>query len=109
MQLPPVDGIKVFKPLFGDSLFRFLRATPQTSDQRFFRVLNKIRFGIVMRSQGNPHRALATVRPSASVWNTTYLCSLRKEAEAIEPHCTFGMPGARLLRIMPSTLRMERD
>ena len=48
MQLPPVDGIKVFKATVW-RLFHplFLVQPYRQNNQRFFSVLNKIRFGIV--------------------------------------------------------------
>jgi hypothetical protein len=95
LQLPPVEGIKVFKasvwrlfhPLFLEEPY------DRQSDQTFFRILNKIRFGIVDEEA----REALTERwqsydPLQNVWDTTYLCSLRKEAEAINHTMLSGMP-----------------
>jgi hypothetical protein len=97
MQLPPVDGIKVFKAAVW-RLFHplFLEQPRRQSDQRFFHVLNKIRFGIV----DDDVKEVLTERwqqydPLQSVWNTTYLCSLRKEADAINHTVLSGMPRSR--------------
>jgi ATP-dependent DNA helicase PIF1 len=98
MQLPPVDGIKVFKAAVW-RLFHplFLEQPRRQSDQRFFHVLNKIRFGIV----DDDVKEVLTERwqqydPLQSVWNTTYLCSLRKEAEQLTTLYFQGCPGAGL-------------
>jgi hypothetical protein len=99
MQLPPVDGIKVFKANVW-KLFHplFLEQPRRQNDERFFRVLNKIRFGIVDDEVKN----VLTERwreydPLQNVWNTTYLCSLRKEAEAMNHIVLSGMPRSRAI------------
>jgi ATP-dependent DNA helicase PIF1 len=99
MQLPPVDGIKVFKAAVW-RLFHplFLEQPRRQSDQRFFRVLNKIRFGIVDEEV----KEILTERwqqydPLQSVWNTTYLCSLRKEADAMNHTVLSGMPRSKAI------------
>ena len=99
MQLPPVDGIKVFKAAVW-RLFHplFLEQPRRQSDQRFFRVLNKIRFGIVDEEV----KEILTEHwqqydPLQSVWNTTYLCSLRKEADAMNHTVLSGMPRSKAI------------
>jgi ATP-dependent DNA helicase PIF1 len=99
MQLPPVDGIKVFKAAVW-RLFHplFLEQPRRQGDQRFFRVLNKIRFGIVDEEV----KEILTERwqqydPLQSVWNTTYLCSLRKEADAMNHTVLSGMPRSKAI------------
>jgi len=94
LQLPPVDGIKVFKANVW-RLFHplFLEQPRRQSDQTFFRVLNKIRFGVVDEEV----KELLTDRwqmydPLQSVWDTTYLSSLRKEADAMNHTVLSGMP-----------------
>ena len=97
MQLPLVDGIKVFKATVW-KLFHplFLKRSYRQNNQRFFNVLNKIRFGIV----DDEVKEVLTERwqqynPLQSVWNTTYLCSLRKEADAMNYTVLSGMPRAK--------------
>jgi ATP-dependent DNA helicase PIF1 len=99
MQLPPVDGIKVFKAAVWRLFYPlFLDQPRRQSDQRFFRVLNKIRFGIVDEEV----KEILTERwqqydPLQSVWNTTYLCSLRKEADAMNYTVLSAMPRSRAI------------
>ena len=94
MQLSPVDGIKVFKATVW-RLFHplFLEQPYRQNNQRFFSVLNKIRFGII----NDEVKEVLTERwqqydPLQNVWNTTYLCSLRKEADAMNYTVLSGMP-----------------
>jgi hypothetical protein len=62
----------------------------------FFRVLNKVRFGVVDEEV----KRVLTERwqqynPLQCVWNTTYLCSLRQEADAINHVVLSGMPRSK--------------
>jgi ATP-dependent exoDNAse (exonuclease V) alpha subunit len=94
MQLPPVHGLKVFKASVW-KLFHpiFLRQPQRQTDLKFFSILNKIRFGII----DDEVREVLTERwqqynPSAVLWNTTYLSSLRDEAAALNHAILSGMP-----------------
>jgi hypothetical protein len=94
LQLPPVAGIKVFKANVW-RLFHplFLEQPRRQTDEAFFRVLNKIRFGVVDEEV----KELLTERwrqynPLQCAWDTTYLCSLRKEADAMNHTVLSGMP-----------------
>ena len=101
LQLPPVEGIKVWKaavwPLFYPI---FLREPQRQNDRRFFDVLNKIRFGIV----DDDVKQLLTEcwqrhDPAASMWVTTYLCPLKDDAEDLNQLALDGLPsdGAHVL------------
>jgi ATP-dependent exoDNAse (exonuclease V) alpha subunit len=85
MQLPPVDGQKVFKANIWKLFHPFFLEDPQRqTDLRFFNILNKVRFGIIDEEV----RAVLTERwqqfdPRQGLWNTTYLSSLREEADAL--------------------------
>ena len=94
MQLPLVEGQKVFKAAVW-KLFHplFLRQPQRQRDQAFFRILNKIRFGIVDEEV----KEALTERwrqydPHTVMWNTTYLSSLREEADALNCTVLAGMP-----------------
>ena len=94
MQLPPVDGQKVFKAAVW-KLFHpiFLRQPQHQTDLKFFGILNKIRFGIM----DDEVKDALTERwqrynPRHVLWNTTYLSSLRTEAAAINHAVLSGMP-----------------
>ena len=65
----------------------FLEEPRRQSDQTFFRVLNKIRFGIVDEEV----KEVLTERWQ-NVWDTTmYLPVLATQrSRSYEPHCTFG-------------------
>jgi ATP-dependent DNA helicase PIF1 len=99
LQLPPVDGIKVFKANVW-RLFHplFLEQPRRQSDRAFFRVLNKIRFGVVdeeVKELLTEHWQMYD--PLQSVWDTTYLSSLRKEADAMNHTVLSGMPRDRAI------------
>jgi hypothetical protein len=94
MQLPPVEGQKVFKAAVW-KLFHplFLKQPQRQRDQAFFHILNKIRFGIV----DDEVKEALTERwrhydPRTIIWNTTYLSSLREEADALNHTILAGMP-----------------
>jgi ATP-dependent DNA helicase PIF1 len=94
MQLPPVQGQKVFKASVWH-LFHpiFLRDPQRQQDQKFFNILNKIRFGIV----DNQVKDALTERwqaydPREELWTTTYLSSLRDEVSALNHAVLSGMP-----------------
>jgi len=94
MQLPPVDGQKVFKANVW-KLFHplFLEEPQRQTDLRFFNILNKIRFGIV----DDEVRAVLTERwqqfdPRQGLWNTTYFSSLREEADALNQVVLSSLP-----------------
>ena len=92
LQLPPVDGIKVFKANVW-RLFHplFLEQPRRQSDEAFFRVLNKIRFGgRRWGSQGTPHRALAAVRSSTVRLGHHVPLLTPQRVRRHEPHCAFG-------------------
>jgi ATP-dependent DNA helicase PIF1 len=97
IQLPPVDGIKVFKATVWKPFHPlFLKRSYRQNNQRFFNVLNKIRFGIV----DNEVKEVLTqcwqqYNPLQSIWNITYLCSLCKEADAMNYTVLSGMPQAK--------------
>jgi PIF1-like helicase len=94
LQLPPVDGIKVWNaavwPLFYPI---FLREPQRQSNRRFFDVLNKIRFGIV----DDDVKQLLTEcwqrhNPAVNMWMTTYLCPLKDEADDLNQLVLDGLP-----------------
>jgi hypothetical protein len=77
---------RLFHPLF-------LEQPRRQTYQTFFRVLIKIRFGVV----DEEIKELLTERwqmydPLQNVWDTTYLSSLRKEADAMNHTVLSGMP-----------------
>ena len=94
LQLPPVEGMKVFMASVWRLFHSLLLEEPRRqSDQTSFRILNKIRFGIVDEEA----KEVLTERwqsynPLQTVWDTTYLCSLRKEADAMNHTVLSGMP-----------------
>lgn len=94
MQLPPVEGLKVFRASVW-KLFHpiFLRQPQRQTNAKFFRILNKIRFGII---DGEVRDTLEErwrqYNPEHVMWNTTYLSSLRDEAAALNHAVLSGMP-----------------
>jgi len=86
MQLPPVSGLKIFHapvwrifhPLFLEEPQR------QLGDRRFFDLLNKIRFGIIDSDVREALELRARRFDLArQTYMTTFLCSLRKNAAAM--------------------------
>ncbi|KAK9444150.1 DNA helicase PIF1, ATP-dependent [Metarhizium brunneum] len=94
MQLPPVEGLKVFKASVW-KLFHpiFLRQPHRQTNDKFFRILNKIRFGIIDDEvRCTLEERWRQYNPQHVMWNTTYLSSLRDEAAALNNAVLSGMP-----------------
>jgi hypothetical protein len=94
MQLPPVEGLKVFKAGCW-KLFHplFLRQPQRQRDLRFFSVLNKIRFGIVDEEVKTALRERwQAYNPTREPWTTTHLSSLKDEANAMNFAVLSKMP-----------------
>ncbi|KID83911.1 DNA helicase PIF1, ATP-dependent [Metarhizium guizhouense ARSEF 977] len=94
MQLPPVEGLKVFKASVW-KLFHpiFLRQPHRQTNDKFFRILNKIRFGIIDDEvRCTLEERWRQYNPQYVMWNTTYLSSLRDEAAALNHAVLSGMP-----------------
>ncbi|EFY93982.1 hypothetical protein MAA_10556 [Metarhizium robertsii ARSEF 23] len=73
MQLPPAEGLKI--------------------NDKFFRILNKIRFGIIDDEvRCTLEERWRQYNPQHVMWNTTYLSSLRDEAAALNHAVLSGMP-----------------
>jgi len=83
MQLPPVSGLKVFNaPVWRLFHPLFLREPQrQIKDQRFFHILNKIRFGNIDEEVKDALQQQANQFDLASqTYMTTFLCSLKADA-----------------------------
>ncbi|KID81260.1 hypothetical protein MGU_11360 [Metarhizium guizhouense ARSEF 977] len=94
MQLPPVEGLKVFKASVW-KLFHpiFLRQPHRQTNDKFFRILNKSWFGIVDDEvRYTLEERWRQYNPEHVMWNTTYLSSLRDEAAALNHAVLSGMP-----------------
>ena len=94
MQLPPVEGLKVFKASVWRLFYPiFLRQPQRQTDEKFFRILNKIRFGLVDDEvRDTLEERWRQYNPQDVMWNTTYLSSLRDEAAALNHAVLSGMP-----------------
>jgi hypothetical protein len=94
MQLPPVEGQKVFKSVVRHLFHPLVLTQPQRQRHvQFFNLLNKIRFGVV----DNEIKEALTKRwqqydPFRCIWTTTYLSSLKEEANALNSVMLSGMP-----------------
>jgi hypothetical protein len=94
MQLPPVEGQKVWKAEVWPLFYPIFLTEPQRQrDHCFFEVLNKIRFGIV----DDQVRKFLTecwqrYNPAANMWTSTYLSPLRDEASALNQLALDSLP-----------------
>jgi ATP-dependent exoDNAse (exonuclease V) alpha subunit len=95
MQLPPVTGYKVFySPLWRLFHPLFLEQPQrQVRDLRFFRILNKIRFGLIDEEvQEALTERFQQYNPAEQTYKTTFLCSLRTEAYAMNEVVLASLP-----------------
>jgi PIF1-like helicase len=88
MQLPPVDGIKVFKASCTWRLFHplFLEQPRRQTNQRFFRVLNKIRFGIIdTEVKDIPTERWQEYNPLQNIWSTLICPDSLRQIHGTQP------------------------